>query len=75
MCESLALYGYSGWDGGGGMSEYVALPPKSVHVIPDSMNLDVAALVERESSHTRLAYRQPMVTVAVPLLVRVAEIT
>ncbi|KAK3698912.1 hypothetical protein LTR37_016699, partial [Vermiconidia calcicola] len=46
MCESLALYGYSGWDGGGGMSEYVALPPKSVHVIPDSMNLDVAALVE-----------------------------
>lgn len=55
MCDKFGLYGYSGWEGGGGMSEYVVLPAKSVHVVPDSMELDVAALVERESSRIRLA--------------------
>lgn len=48
MCEKFGLYGYSGWDGGGGMSEFVVVPPKNVHVVPDNMSLDLAALVERE---------------------------
>jgi len=46
MCDSFGLYGYSGWGGGGGMAEYVCVPPKNVHLVPDSMPLDVAALVE-----------------------------
>ncbi|OAG35453.1 hypothetical protein AYO21_10334 [Fonsecaea monophora] len=46
MCGNLAVVGFSGWDGGGGMAEYVCLPPKNIHVVPDSMSLEVAALVE-----------------------------
>jgi threonine dehydrogenase-like Zn-dependent dehydrogenase len=46
MCGNLAVVGFSGWDGGGGMAEYVCLPPKNIHLVPDSMSLEVAALVE-----------------------------
>lgn len=46
MCDAFGLFGYSGWGGGGGMAEYVCVPPKNVHIVPDSMPLDVAALVE-----------------------------
>ncbi|EXJ84798.1 hypothetical protein A1O3_05470 [Capronia epimyces CBS 606.96] len=46
MCGNLGVVGFSGWDGGGGMAEYICLPPKNVHVVPDSMSLEVAALTE-----------------------------
>jgi threonine dehydrogenase-like Zn-dependent dehydrogenase len=45
-CGNLGVVGFSGWDGGGGMSEYICLPPKNVHLVPDSMSLEVAALIE-----------------------------
>lgn len=28
------------------MAEYICVPPRNVHVVPESMPLDVAALVE-----------------------------
>jgi threonine dehydrogenase-like Zn-dependent dehydrogenase len=45
-CDNFGLYGYSGWEGGGGMAEYMIAPPGNVHVVPDNMSLEVAALVE-----------------------------
>ena len=44
MCESWGFMGYSGW--GGGMAEYVCVKRKEIHVIPENVELDVAALVE-----------------------------
>ncbi|KAI1620440.1 chaperonin 10-like protein [Exophiala viscosa] len=46
LCEKLGVVGFSGWDGGGGLSEYICLPPRNVHPVPDSMSLEVAALIE-----------------------------
>ena len=44
MCESWGFLGYSGY--GGGMAEYVCVERKAVHVVPENVDLDVAALVE-----------------------------
>lgn len=44
MCESWGFLGYSGY--GGGMAEYVCVEREAVHIVPESVPLDVAALVE-----------------------------
>lgn len=44
MCEKWGFLGYSGY--GGGMAEYVAVERRAVHVVPEGVGLDVAALVE-----------------------------
>jgi 2-desacetyl-2-hydroxyethyl bacteriochlorophyllide A dehydrogenase len=44
MCESWGFLGYSGY--GEGMAEYVCVERAAVHVVPEGMGLDVAALVE-----------------------------
>ena len=44
MCESWGFLGYSGY--GGGMAEYVCVEREAVHVVPESISLDIAALVE-----------------------------
>lgn len=44
MCSSWGFLGYSGY--GGGMAEYVCVQREAVHVVPESVPLDVAALVE-----------------------------
>ncbi|KAH0837715.1 chlorophyll synthesis pathway protein BchC [Fonsecaea pedrosoi CBS 271.37] len=44
MCDKWGFLGYSGW--GGGMAQYVCVQRREIHVIPDSIPLDVAALVE-----------------------------
>lgn len=46
LCGQLGVVGFSGWEGGGGLSEYICLPPQNVHPVPDSMSLEVAALIE-----------------------------
>ncbi|KAK5165697.1 uncharacterized protein LTR77_008620 [Saxophila tyrrhenica] len=43
-CSNWGFLGYSGY--GGGFSEYICIPAQDVHVIPESMGLDIAALVE-----------------------------
>ena len=43
-CPNWGFYGYSGY--GGGFAEYVCVDAKDVLPIPDSIGLDVAALVE-----------------------------
>jgi (R,R)-butanediol dehydrogenase/meso-butanediol dehydrogenase/diacetyl reductase len=45
-CDNFGMYGYSGWEGGGGMAEYIIASPGNVHVVPESISLEVAALVE-----------------------------
>jgi len=44
MCDKWGFLGYSGY--GGGMAEYVCVERRAIHTIPDSIPLDVAALVE-----------------------------
>ena len=44
VCPNWGFLGYSGY--GGGFAEYICIDARDVHVIPDSMRLDVAALVE-----------------------------
>lgn len=44
LCTKLAWIGYSGT--GGGFADYVCVDRKTVHAIPNSIPLDVAALVE-----------------------------
>lgn len=44
MCPDWGFLGYSGF--GGGFAERIVVDSKDVHPIPDSMSLDVAALVE-----------------------------
>ena len=44
VCPNWGFLGYSGY--GGGFAEYICVDARDVHVIPDSMRLDVAALVE-----------------------------
>jgi threonine dehydrogenase-like Zn-dependent dehydrogenase len=43
-CPNWGFLGYSGY--GGGFAEYICVDARDVHVIPESMRLDVAALVE-----------------------------
>ncbi|MCJ1486097.1 hypothetical protein MMC06_006273, partial [Schaereria dolodes] len=43
-CDSNGFVGLSGW--GGGLSEHVVLPRSFVYAIPDSVSLEVGALVE-----------------------------
>jgi len=43
-CENNGFVGLSGW--GGGLSEHVVIPRKAVYEIPDSVSMDIAALVE-----------------------------
>ena len=43
-CPNWGFLGYSGY--GGGFAEYICVDARDVHIIPDSMRLDVAALVE-----------------------------
>lgn len=43
-CPNWGFLGYSGY--GGGFAEYICVDARDVHPIPDSMRLDVAALVE-----------------------------
>jgi 2-desacetyl-2-hydroxyethyl bacteriochlorophyllide A dehydrogenase len=44
MCASWGFLGYSGW--GGGMAEYIAVDRNAVFRLPDSVGLEVGALVE-----------------------------
>lgn len=44
LCEKWGFFGYSGW--GGGMAEYICVERRACHKIPDSVSLEVAALVE-----------------------------
>ncbi|KAK5697108.1 hypothetical protein LTR17_024014 [Elasticomyces elasticus] len=44
MCPKWGFLGYSGY--GGGMAEYICVDVRDVHPIPNSMSLEVAALVE-----------------------------
>ena len=44
VCPNWGFLGYSGY--GGGFAEYICVDARDVLVIPDSMGLDVAALVE-----------------------------
>jgi len=44
LCDHLTLIGLSG--GGGGLSEYITVGTKYVHVVPDNVPLDVAACIE-----------------------------
>lgn len=44
ICRKLAFHGLSG--PGGGLSELTALPAEMVHVLPDSVSLELGALVE-----------------------------
>lgn len=44
VCPNWGFMGYSGY--GGGFSEYCCVDARDVHVIPESIRLDVAALVE-----------------------------
>lgn len=44
LCESWGFLGYSGY--GGGFAEYICIERRAIHVVPESMSLDVAALVE-----------------------------
>ncbi|TKA83813.1 hypothetical protein B0A55_00012 [Friedmanniomyces simplex] len=44
MCPKWGFLGYSGY--GGGMAEYICVDARDVHLVPESMSLDVAALVE-----------------------------
>ena len=41
-CDSNGFVGLSGW--GGGLSEHVVIPRKSVFAIPDSMSMEVAGI-------------------------------
>lgn len=43
-CDKNGFVGLSGW--GGGLSDHVVVPRKSVYAIPDNVSLEVAALVE-----------------------------
>ncbi|QNS02773.1 2,3-butanediol dehydrogenase [Streptomyces xanthii] len=44
LCQRCGFVGINGW--GGGLSEYVVLPPRMVHRLPDGVGTDVGALVE-----------------------------
>lgn len=44
MCSQWGFLGYSGY--GGGFAEFICVDAKDIHVIPEAMPLDVAALVE-----------------------------
>ncbi|MDH6280188.1 2,3-butanediol dehydrogenase [Prescottella agglutinans] len=44
LCEVIAFHGINA--DGGGMSEYTAVPAESVHVLPDAVSLEQAAVVE-----------------------------
>ncbi|RVX69834.1 hypothetical protein B0A52_05668 [Exophiala mesophila] len=44
ICPSWGFLGYSGY--GGGMAEYICVERKALHLIPDELSLEVAALVE-----------------------------
>lgn len=44
MCPNWGFLGYSGY--GGGMAEYICVDARDVYTLPDSMSLEVAALVE-----------------------------
>lgn len=44
MCPTWGFLGYSGF--GGGMAEYICVDARDVFPVPDSMSLEVAALVE-----------------------------
>ena len=44
MCVKWGFLGYSGY--GGGMAEYVCVERKAIHLVPNNMSLEVAALVE-----------------------------
>ncbi len=43
VCRNLKLYGI---DKNGGFAEYVALPASTLHQVPDSVDLETAALIE-----------------------------
>ncbi len=44
LCEVIAFHGINA--DGGGLSEYTAVPAESVHVLPDAVSLEQAAVVE-----------------------------
>jgi threonine dehydrogenase-like Zn-dependent dehydrogenase len=44
MCPKWGFLGYSGY--GGGMAEYVCVERRAIHKLPESMSLEVGALVE-----------------------------
>lgn len=44
LCNTPGFLGYSG--GGGGLSEFVAVDPRRIHVLPDGTDLAAAALIE-----------------------------
>ncbi|KAK3697003.1 hypothetical protein LTR37_017710 [Vermiconidia calcicola] len=44
VCPNWGFLGYSGY--GGGFAEYICVDARDVHIVPESMRLDVAALVE-----------------------------
>lgn len=44
LCEKWGFLGYSGY--GGGFSEFICVDSKAIHIIPDNVSLEAAALVE-----------------------------
>lgn len=46
LCQKLGFLGYSGSDGGGGLSEFVAVDVDMLYAVPDNVSIDCAALVE-----------------------------
>lgn len=46
LCDRLAFLGASGAPGGGGLSEYAAVDDEMLHVLPENVDLDSAAVIE-----------------------------
>lgn len=46
MCHKLGFIGYSGGNLGGGLSEFVAVEQSHLHLLPDNVDLDYAAVIE-----------------------------
>ncbi len=44
LCSQRGFIGYTGY--GGGFADYICVQTKYLHKLPDSMSMDVAALVE-----------------------------
>lgn len=45
-CDQLGFLGISGGEGGGGLSEFVAIDEDMLYMLPESVNIDFAALIE-----------------------------
>ena len=46
LCDRLAFLGASGAPGGGGLSEYAAVDEDMLHILPENVDLDNAAIIE-----------------------------